>query len=104
MRLGRWFERDFQGECSAKAGSLTLDAKHPSEFLGSKRAAVQPKAVALCARREPVVENARQVCRGYPDAIVNNGNFHASVVTQSPNGDLFVGAAGFVAGVLGIAN
>ncbi len=80
-----------------------MNGQIPAEFHGCQRTAVQTKAVAVLAGAESVRENARQIVRDNSDAIINHADLDAfGRRAFYLHEHLFVRAAAFIAGVLGV--
>ena len=85
--------------------SPSLCARQRSAQLRRRqRAAVQAEAVAVFAGRKAMIENARQVFRRNPNAIVNDGNADPLITPGDLEPDLLVLPPRFVTGILGIAD
>src|SRR5207253_10366345 len=93
----------FEGKGRALAEALAVDQKPAPHGFGGKGSAVQAKAMSIFAGGEAMVENARQVLGWDADAIIDHGNFDQAVAIGSAQDDPFVGAARFLAGILGVA-
>ena len=65
---------------------------------------METEAVAVFARREPVIEYPRQIFRGNTHAVVNHCDPDTVVTVGDADGQALVLPSGLIAGVLRVAN
>src|SRR5271157_707102 len=92
----------FQGESGALADATAVCGQRSAQLRGRQRATVKAEAVAVLAGRKTVVENAGQVFRWNPNAIVNDGDGNPLITLGDLEPDLLVLPPRFVTGILGI--
>src|ERR1035437_1428716 len=104
-RLGRWVARQQKRERGTLAQAFTFYPNVSSKLAHGQRAAVQAEAVAIVARGESVLENAREVLRRDADTVVADLNSHMAVaIPADPQRHQSVGPSRVIQRVFGIAD
>src|SRR6516164_6628814 len=95
-------QRQREGGTLSRAGAARIE--RATELARCERAAVEPKAVAIDAGREPVIEDALEILRRDADTGIDDRDGDGGGGRTDAHRHAFVPAGHLGAGVLGIAD